>query len=350
MISREDELYLLHHGEDDKGGTRSDSEKSSGDAPWHFDKTLVGNLRWPFLVLSMLLAAVIVAPIISSSLHGSTENDPAFDPISRTLIVAIIFSSAWLIIALIRLFENALLNRYYVEEGTGDATNIKERKVHTQVKVLSKTLGLFIIVIAIAATLMTFETVRNVGNSILASAGVASLIIGIAARQPLENIFASLQIGLTQPVRINDVVIIDGEWGRIEEIRTTFIVVKIWDQRRLIVPLSRFISQSFQNWTRKSSELLGSFFIWVDYATPVDDLREELKRSVTKSKYWDGRACSLVVIDFTEYAMKLRAVVSAKNSGDSFELQCYCREEMAIYMRKKYPQYLPRTRRNAHEA
>jgi len=138
MISREDELYLLHQGEDDKGGAPSDSDKTSGDTSWQFDKKLVGNLRWPFLVFSMLIAAVIVAPIISSSLHGSTDNDPAFDPISRALIVAIIFSSAWLIIALIRLFENALLNRYYVEEGTGDATNIKERKVHTQVKVLSK--------------------------------------------------------------------------------------------------------------------------------------------------------------------------------------------------------------------
>jgi small-conductance mechanosensitive channel len=224
------------------------------------------------------------------------------------------------------------------------ADNLQARRIHTQARVLARTVMALIMVIGIGAALMTFPNVRQFGASLLASAGVAGLIAGIAARPVLGNLIAGLQIALTQPIRLDDVVVIEGEWGRIEEITGTYVSIRIWDQRRLIVPLQWFIENPFTNWTRRSSQIIGSVFLWLDYRMPLEPLREELARIVADAPEWDGRVQVLQVTDANERAMQLRVLVSARDSGQSWDLRCRVREGLLEFVKTHYPQCLPRTR------
>ena len=185
---------------------------------------------------------------------------------------------------------------------------------------------------------------RQIGASLLASAGVAGLVAGIAARPVLGNLIAGLQIALSQPIRLDDVVVIQGEWGRIEEITGTYVSVRLWDQRRLIVPLQWFIENPFTNWTRNSSQIIGTVFLYVDYRMPLAPLREELARIVEHAPEWDGRVQVLQVTDATERAMQLRVLVSSLDSGLNWDLRCRVREGLLDFMQQHYPQYLPRAR------
>lgn len=222
--------------------------------------------------------------------------------------------------------------------------NLRARTVQTQARVLART-GMFLVgLLGLATVLMTFPNVRQLGASLLASAGVAGIVIGFAARPVLSNLLAGLQIALAQPLRLDDVVIVQGEWGRIEEITGTYVVVRIWDERRLVVPLQWFIENPFENWTRTSAQIVGSVFLWADYALPIAPLREELERITHAAPQWDGRTCVLQVTDADARAMQLRVLVSAKDSGRAFDLRCKVREGLIDFLQREYPQHLPKLR------
>jgi len=214
--------------------------------------------------------------------------------------------------------------------------------------VLRRVLVVVILIVGLSVMLMTFPTVRQFGATLFASAGLAGLVVGMAARPALANLLAGLQIAMTEPIRIDDVVIVDGEWGRIEEITTTYVVVCIWDLRRLIVPLSYFIEHPFQNWTRQTADLLGTVSIYADYTVPVEEVREELHRILDGSEQWDRKVWGLQVTDATERTMTLRALMSAPDSSKAWDLRCLVRERLIAFLQAKHPQSLPRARAEVH--
>ncbi|MFO7998952.1 MAG: mechanosensitive ion channel [Bacteroidales bacterium] len=254
--------------------------------------------------------------------------------------VLIVLSLAWAIIAVIRTAKNQFLKNFDIDQ----ADNLKTRKVHTQYNILEKILIFIIIVIATAVALMLFDGVRNIGISLFASAGVAGLIIGLSAQKALGSILAGLQIAITQPIRIDDVVIVENEWGWIEEINLTYVVVRIWDKRRLIVPSTYFLERPFQNWTRISADILGTVFIYTDYTVPFEALRKELTRLLESSPHWDGKVNVLQVTDAKESTLEIRALMSAATSPAAWDLRVYIREKLIAFIQKEYPDSLPRTR------
>jgi hypothetical protein len=210
--------------------------------------------------------------------------------------------------------------------------------------VLSRVAQGLLVLIGVSLMLMTFPAVRQVGASLLASAGVVGIIAGFAARPVLGNLIAGLQIGLSQPIRIDDVVIVENEWGVIEEITGTYVVVRIWDQRRLIVPLQHWIEKPFQNWTRSTSELIGTVFLWVDYRMPLAPLRKALQHACESSPHWDRRLALLQVTEAGERAMQLRCLVTAASAPAAWDLRCHVREQLIHFIQNEYPQFLPRQR------
>jgi small-conductance mechanosensitive channel len=201
-----------------------------------------------------------------------------------------------------------------------------------------------VLVTGLAFALMTFPRARQLGASLLASAGVVGVVAGIAARSVFSNLLAGLQIAMGQPLRIDDVLIVEGEWGRVEEITSTYVVLALWDERRLIVPLQWFIDHPFQNWTRSTSNLLGTVMLWVDYTLPLEPLRAEARRLCEASKLWDRRVCLVQVTDASERAMQLRILVSAASSGAAFDLRCELREGLIAFIQRHHPEALPRLR------
>ncbi|CAN5718160.1 mechanosensitive ion channel [soil metagenome] len=225
------------------------------------------------------------------------------------------------------------------------ADNLSARRVQTQARVISRTVIFVVLLVGLATMLMTFPGVRQVGASLLASAGVAGLVAGIAARPVISNLIAGMQIALAQPIRIDDVLIVQGEWGRVEEITGTYVVLRIWDERRLIIPLNFFMENPFQNWTRSSAEIMGSVFVWVDYRMPLQPLREEAQRICEASpQQWDGRVCILQVVEAGERAVQLRILVTSPRSDLNWDLRCAVREGLVNLMQRDYPEYLPLTR------
>ena len=222
--------------------------------------------------------------------------------------------------------------------------NLEARRVQTQTRVLARIGHAAIIVAGLAFILMTFPRARQLGASLLASAGVAGLILGIAARSVFGNLLAGLQIAMAQPIRLDDVLIVENEWGRVEEITSTYVVLRIWDERRLIVPLQWFIEHPFQNWTRRGAELLGTVFLWVDFTLPLEPVRREAHRLCEASPNWDKRVCLVQVTDATERGMQLRILVSSAASGPNFDLRCQVREGLLDFIQREYPAALPRIR------
>jgi small-conductance mechanosensitive channel len=214
--------------------------------------------------------------------------------------------------------------------------------------VLRRIVQLLIVILTIGIMLLTIPNVRAIGTSVLASAGVAALVIGMAMKPTLSNIIAGIQIALTQPIRIEDAVIVDNgsgiDWGWIEEINITYVVVRTWDWRRLVLPISYFIEHPFQNWTKKTAQLIGSIYLYVDYTVPVDELRKELDRLVKSTKLWRGEVVVLQVSDVKEYTIELRALADARTAGEAWDLRCYIREGLIKYLQEHYPQSLPKTR------
>ncbi len=299
-------------------------------APALRDSGLFERLRWPSLSILTLLAIQLALPAI--------EMLPA---VVRHLLTLLAYGAiVWLVLALIGGLEILLRGSHDVDV----ADNLAARRAHTQIVVLARALMALVVIVGASAALMTFPRVRELGTALLASAGIAGLVIGLAARPVLENLLAGLQIALTQPIRLDDVVVIDGEWGRVEEIAATYVVLRIWDQRRLIVPFSKIIGEPFQNWTRRSAEILGSIFIYTDYRCPVQSVREELQRICQGNEHWDGKVCVLQVTDATEQSVQLRALVSSKDSPTAWELRVLIREKLIEFLQREYPDCLPRTR------
>ncbi|WP_423600459.1 mechanosensitive ion channel family protein [Roseateles sp. MS654] len=222
--------------------------------------------------------------------------------------------------------------------------NLEARRIQTQTKVLARIAKGAVMLTALAFILMTFPRAKQVGASLLASAGIAGLVFGLAARSVFGNLLAGLQIAMAQPIRLDDVLIIEGEWGRVEEITSTYVVLKVWDERRLVIPLQWFIEHPFQNWTRTSASILGTVMLWVDFTLPVSELREKATAMCKASAHWDGRVCGVQVVEATERTMQIRVLVSAKDSGKAFDLRCELREGLIAWLQKTHPQSLPRMR------
>ncbi len=260
--------------------------------------------------------------------------------LKKTGEVLFIMSITLTIIAIIRILKNQLLKNYDISL----ADNLKMRKVHTQYNILEKILVFIIIVIATAVALMLFDGVRNIGISLFASAGVAGIILGLSAQKALGTILAGLQIAITQPIRLDDVVIVENEWGWIEEINLTYVVIRLWDKRRLVVPTTYFLEKAFQNWTRTSADILGSVFIYTDYTMPFEPLRKELTRLLEATPLWDKKVNVLQVTDARENTIEIRALMSAATSPEAWDLRVYVREKLIEFIQHEYPQSLPRTR------
>jgi small-conductance mechanosensitive channel len=252
----------------------------------------------------------------------------------------LIASVAWAAIAMLDVLQDLVALGHALQI----ADNLTARRIRTQVQLLRHIVAVVIIFVAIAIMLMTFPNIRHLGESLFASAGLAAIVGGLAARSTLTNLFAGLQIALTQPIRIDDVVIVEGEWGWIEEITMTYVVVRIWDLRRLVVPLSYFIEKPFQNWTRKTADLLGTVFLYTDYTVPVDSVRSELRRILESSGMWDGKVWGLQVTNASEHTVELRALMSAIGSSEAWDLRCYVREKLIEFLQREYPASLPRSR------
>jgi len=254
--------------------------------------------------------------------------------------VLLICALTWLAGRVVKGLSNGIVARHPVTVQD----NLQARRIHTQTRVLARSAMALITLGGVAMALMTFPGARQVGASLLASAGVLGIIGGLAARPVFSNLIAGLQLALAQPLRLDDVLIVQGEWGRVEEITGTYVVLKIWDERRLIVPLQWFIENPFQNWTRASAQIHQSVFLHLDFCTPLEPLRAELKRVVESAPEWDGRTAGLVITDTTERTMKVRVLVSAGAAGPAFDLGCKVREALIAFLAREYPHCLPRTR------
>jgi small-conductance mechanosensitive channel len=296
------------------------------------------SLLLPLLARSLRILLPIVAVILARPLLGlpSRYDELLSKGTSTLLIVAI----ALIGLQAVRTLERGLLLRFDIHA----ADNLRARKVHTQVQVIGRAVDAVIVLFALASVLMLFPEVRHVGTSLLASAGIVGIIAGVAAQKPLANVLAGFQIALAQPIRVDDVVIVEGEWGRVEDIGLTYVVVHIWDDRRLVLPLGYFIEKPFQNWTRTSSQLLGSVFVWVDYTFPVDEGRAALKTIIEGSRLWDRRFWSLQVTDADAKSMQLRVLATTANSSDSWDLRCEIREKLVAFIQERHPRSLPKLR------
>jgi small-conductance mechanosensitive channel len=301
------------------------------------DDSVVKHSNKPVRAILPLLALSLALP--ATYLPASWEN-----PLRHGVVLGMIGSVAWLLISFIDVFEDVISQRYRVDVSD----NLRARKLQTQVQVLRRIGVVVISIITLSIMLMTFPSIRQFGVSLFASAGLAGLVVAMAARPTLASLIAGVQIALTEPIRLEDVVIVEGEWGWIEEISTTYVVVRIWDLRRLVVPLSYFLDHPFQNWTRKTADILGTVFVYTDYTVPVEEVRQALHKILEESGMWDGKVWNVQVTNASERTMELRALISAPDSGKAWDLRCYVREKLIAYLQEKYPQSLPKMRAELH--
>ncbi len=298
-----------------------------------FLQTLLERARHPAAAILIIFALGVALPAAQLPYAWPLT-------IGHALLVALVLALGWTASKALDIGAELYLRRFRIDT----ADNLLARSHITQVNILRRTAQTLLVVITISTALMTLEAVRQYGVSLFASAGAAGIVLGLAARPVLSNLLAGIQIAMTQPIRVEDSVIVEGEWGWIETITSTYVVIRIWDLRRLIVPLSYFIEKPFQNWTYQSADLLGTVMLHVDYTCPVDRVREKLQEIVKGSELWDGKAVALQVTDASENTMQLRALVSARNAGDAFSLRCLVREQLIAFLQTEHGQALPRQR------
>ena len=291
-------------------------------------------------VISRPLAFALPMLVLIPALEATPLDGRWLDQSLRLLHIGLTACFIWLLVRAVAAGEQAILRDHPMEV----ADNLAARRIQTQTRVLSRVLMGAIILVGASMVLLTFPMVRQIGTALLASAGIIGLVAGIAAKPVFGNLIAGLQIALTQPIRLDDVVIVEGEWGRVEEIGSSYVVVRIWDERRMVVPLTWFIENPFQNWTRRSADLLGTAFLWLDYRAPIAAIRSEHERICKGEALWDGRVCVTQVTETTDHTLQVRLLVSARNSGDAFDLRCIVRERMLDFLAREHPQALPRTR------
>ncbi|WP_395701520.1 mechanosensitive ion channel family protein [Aquabacterium sp.] len=287
----------------------------------------------PLAWLLPVLALQLVWQGVDDALRG-------IGAVRHASALALIAACTWTLAAAVRGVAEGVIALHPVDV----ADNLAARRVNTQTRVLGRIAVGVIITIGLSFMLMSFPEARQVGASILASAGVVGLVAGIAARSVFSNLLAGLQIAMAQPIRIDDVLIVEGEWGRVEEISATYVVLRIWDERRLIIPLQWFIEHPFQNWTRRDAALLGTVMLWLDFGTPLAALRTEALRLCERDPNWDRRVCVVQVTETSERAMQVRVLVSAASSGACFDLRCAVREGLIAFLHQHHPQALPRLR------
>lgn len=288
------------------------------------------------------LRALLVVGLVWLGLSLAVA-DPApgwYGPVTHALLIGVILTAAWLIGALAFVAEDAALARYRPD----GRDNRHARRVRTQVGVLRRVTVLVLVVAAIAGALLTFDGARTVGAGVLASAGVVSVLAGLAAQTTLANVFAGLQLAFTDAIRLDDVVVVEGQWGRIEELTMTYVVVHLWDDRRLLLPSTYFTTTPFENWTRRAADLLGTVELDVDWGVPVGRMRAELMRLLQASELWDHRVGVLQVTDAVDGRVRLRALASAADAPTLWDLRCYVREGLVDWLQREHPEALPRTR------
>ncbi|GAB3230440.1 mechanosensitive ion channel family protein [Algoriphagus aestuariicola] len=260
--------------------------------------------------------------------------------------ILIICGFTWCFLEAVKILRRIFLKHFDLTEEN----NLRARKVYTQINILAKIANFLIILIGLGLILVSFEAVRQVGVGLFASAGVAGIIIGFSAQKAIGTLIAGIQIAFTQPFRLDDAVVVEGEWGWIEEINLNYVVVRIWDQRRLVLPSTYFLEKPFQNWTRTSAEIIGSVFIYTDYTVPFDAMRAELDRILENTPLWDKKVKVLQVTDAKERTVESRILVSARNSPTAWDLRVHVREKMVEFLQKNYPQTLPKMRISFEQA
>jgi small-conductance mechanosensitive channel len=288
-----------------------------------------GPAQWIFPLLAVL--AVLPGLPLPGSLKSALEHITG---------LGLIASVAWLAVLLVQVTSDVLAGRYRLDVED----NLTARRIQTQFQMLHRIAIILVVIVTLAIMLMTFPAIKHIGVSILASAGLASLVVGMAMKDTLSNLIAGVQIAFTQPFRIEDAVVVEGEWGWIEEIGTMYVVVRIWDLRRLVLPLSYFLDHPFQNWTRTNADLLANVIFYTDYTVPMDELRAELRRICESTQLWRGQVCALQATDASEQTVQLRALMDARNSSDAWDLRCLVREKLIGFLQKNYPESLPRVR------
>jgi small-conductance mechanosensitive channel len=296
-----------------------------------FVKHCYRPLQWIVIVLIVRMISKVNQPEVQSKVN---------DVPGQVIALLLIGLVAWLLIRMTYVLEDYITGRFDI----GARDNLKARKIHTQLRVLKRIVIIAVSILAFGTMLMTFKQVRQLGTTILASAGVVGIVVGMAAQRTIATFIAGLQIAITQPIRVDDVVIVENEWGRIEEITLTYVVVRIWDMRRLIVPITYFIEKPFQNWTRISADILGTVFIYTDYSVPVDAIREQLQKILNESEHWDKKVCVLQVTNASEHTMEIRALMSAADASAAWTLRCEVREKLIELIKSEYPQALPKVR------
>ena len=291
------------------------------------------NLRAPVLWLAPILFA-LAAPFAFGIPPGKVEG------ITLLLEILMYIAAGALTVQVADVVSDLVRDRYRIDVQD----NLEERKIITQFQYIKRVMIFVVIIVVIAFILLQFDRVRELGAGLLTSAGVAGIIIGLAAQKSIANLLAGFQLAFTQPIRIDDVVIVEGEWGKIEEITLTYVVVRIWDERRLVVPLNYFNEKPFQNWTRTSAQLLGYVYLYTDYRLPLKAIREFYFDAVEQHEKWDGRVKNIQVTNSDRHAMEVRFLMSARNASDAWDLRCDLREQLISFIQENYPECLPRTR------
>jgi small-conductance mechanosensitive channel len=292
--------------------------------------------RVPWMLTLVSAAALSATPAIR-------HHDTVYGDLRHGLLVLVIAAVTWLCTRIVKVVEDAALQRLRMDVEN----NRKIRKMRTQVTVLRRVIVAVLVVIAVAAILMTFATMRALGTSLLASAGIAGIVGGLAAQSMLGNVFAGLQLAFNDALRIDDVLVVENEWGRVEELTLTYVVLHLWDERRLVLPTTYFTTRPFQNWTRSSARNLGTVYFYLDYTAPVERLRAEAERIIRASELWDQQAWSLQVTDATERTIQVRVLASASDSGRAFTLRCEIREKLLGWINENVPGALPVSRVSA---
>jgi small-conductance mechanosensitive channel len=289
------------------------------------------------LPISLTLIFFSLKPLI----HFYWANpNPLLSFIAQYSNILVILSFSWALISLLKALKKILLEQYDISLED----NLESRKVHTQINILERVVIFLIVLFTIGLILLSFERIREIGIGLFASAGLASVIIGLSAQKVVGALLAGIQIAFTQPFRLDDAVVVENEWGWIEEINLTYVVIRLWDKRRLVLPSTYFLDKPFQNWTRTSAEIIGSVFIHTDYTIPFPELREELSRLLNETDLWDGKVKVLQVTDAKANTVEIRMLMSAKNSPTAWDLRVYVREKMIEFIQKNYPESLPKTR------
>jgi small-conductance mechanosensitive channel len=343
------------------------ADTASTAVQWGYGLTLIGTLAWLLFRVGRLIEAFLLSlarrattswddvmlplagkavrralPLLAlilgaPALGGSPELEEVVGNATSLLLIAVV---AFVLFQVVDAAAAMVLREHRIDVRD----NLRARAIHTQVVVLKKVAVTAIAVFTLASMLMVFESVRQFGASILASAGIAGIIVGFAAQRSIATLLAGFQIALTQPIRVDDVVIVENEWGRIEDITLTYVVVRIWDLRRLVLPISYFIEQPFQNWTRSSADILAPVFIHADYTVPLEPLRQELTRILKASRYWDGKVNVLQVTNAKEHTLEIRALASAADASQAWDLRCEIREKLVAFLQREFPDSLPRLR------